>query len=160
MGRFSFIFRSLRNDDAGGGATSVSIQRASHSVPEPTDCQGVHNPLCYPVRPGERSFRDLFVSNAIQRTGGLNADCETDLMGNLYHWLIFFGGVAGSVVLILYGLISKKRSVVVLVLLTGIFFVSVYCIVLSQKIMRPIPLTLFWLVGSFVGAIRQLRQRP
>jgi len=78
-------------------------------------------------------------------------------MGSLFHWLIFLGGVAISVVLILYSLCNKRRSLVVLVMLIGVFSAIGLNVVTSHRLLRPVPLTLFWLIGSLVGIMRQIR---
>jgi hypothetical protein len=76
-------------------------------------------------------------------------------MGNAIHWIIFWGLAISSIALITYSLVGNFRSIVIAIPLAGILFFTVYVIVMTQQIPGPRLLTVFWLVGSLLGLVRQ-----
>ena len=76
-------------------------------------------------------------------------------MGNAIHWIIFWGLAISSIALITYALVGTIRSIVIAIPLAGILLFTVYVIVMTQQIPGPRALTMFLLVGSGLGLVRQ-----
>ena len=76
-------------------------------------------------------------------------------MGNAIHWIIFWGLAISSIALVTYALVGKTRSVLITIPVAGVFFFSVYIVVMTQRIPGPHVLTVFLLVGSGLGLVRQ-----
>jgi len=80
-------------------------------------------------------------------------------MGNAIHWIIFWGLAISSIALITYALVGKVRSIVIAIPLAGILFFTVYVIVMTHRIPNPRSLTIFWLIGSALGLLRQCTRK-
>ena len=80
-------------------------------------------------------------------------------MGNAVHWAIFFGLAFSSIALVTYSLVGKVRSVLITIPVAIILFLMVYVIVMTQQIPGPRALTVFLLVGSAAGLVRQFRRK-
>ena len=80
-------------------------------------------------------------------------------MGNAVHWAIFFGLAFSSIALISYSLVGKTRSVLIAIPVAIILCLMVYVIVMTQQIPGPRALTIFLLVGSGLGLVRQFRRK-
>ena len=81
------------------------------------------------------------------------------VMGNALHWAIFLLLALICIVLVLYSLLGKFRSILIAIPIAGVFAVCMYFIVMTQRIPRPYTLTIFLLVGSTIGFLRQFRRR-
>jgi hypothetical protein len=79
-------------------------------------------------------------------------------MGNAIHWIIFWGLAFISIALVTYSLVGKVRSVLIAIPSAIILFLMIYVIVRTQQIPRPRALTIFLLVGSALGLVRQFRR--
>ena len=79
-------------------------------------------------------------------------------MGTAAQWAIFFGLAFISIALITYSLVGRIRSVLIAIPVAIIFFLMIYVIVRTQQIPRPRALTIFLLVGSGLGLVRQFRR--
>ena len=80
-------------------------------------------------------------------------------MGNAVHWIIFLGLAISSIALVTYSLVGKVRSVLIAIPVAIILCLMVYVIVMTQQIPGPRALTIFLLVGSTVGLVRQFRRK-
>ena len=80
-------------------------------------------------------------------------------MGNAVHWIIFLGLAISSIALVTYSLVGKVRSVLITIPVAIILFLMVYVIVMTQQIPGPRALTVFLLVGSAAGLVRQFRRK-
>ena len=80
-------------------------------------------------------------------------------MGNATQWAIFYGAAFISIALVTYSLVGRIRSVLIAIPVAGILYLMVYVIVMSQRIPRPRALTVFLLVGSAAGLVRQFRRK-
>lgn len=80
-------------------------------------------------------------------------------MGNAVHWLIFLGLATSSIALVTYSLVGKIRSFVIALPVAGIFSLMVYATVMAQRIPAPRVLTIFLLVGSGLGLLRQFSRK-
>ena len=80
-------------------------------------------------------------------------------MGNAVHWAIFLGLAISSIALISYALVGKVRSVLIAIPVAIILCLMVYVIVMTQQIPGPRALTVFLLVGSAAGLVRQFRRK-
>ena len=80
-------------------------------------------------------------------------------MGNATNWAIFFGLSLTCIVLVTYSLVGRIRSVLIAIPVAIILFLMIYVIVRTQHIPRPRALTVFLLVGSVAGLVRQFRRK-
>jgi len=80
-------------------------------------------------------------------------------MGNAVHWAIFLSLAISSIALISYSLVGKTRSVLIAIPVAGLFCFSVYIVVMTQQIPGPPVLTVFLLVGSGLGLVRQFPRK-
>ena len=79
-------------------------------------------------------------------------------MGNAAQWAIFFGLAFICIAIVTYSLVGKVRSVLIAIPAGIILFLMVYAIVMAQRIPRPHTLSVFLLVGSTAGLVRQFRR--
>ena len=80
-------------------------------------------------------------------------------MGYATNWTIFWVLALSSIALVIYSLVGKVRSFLIAIPVAGILYLMVYVIVMSQRIPRPRALTVFLLVGSAAGLVRQFRRK-
>ena len=76
-------------------------------------------------------------------------------MGNAIHWIIFWGLAISSIALVTYALVGNLRSVLIALPVAGILCCMVYVVVMTHRIPGPRALTIFLLVGSLLGLVRQ-----
>jgi len=79
-------------------------------------------------------------------------------MGNAAQWAIFFGLALICIAIVTYSLVGKVRSVLIAIPAGIILLFMVYGIVMAQRIPRPQTLSVFLLVGSAAGLVRQFRR--
>ena len=80
-------------------------------------------------------------------------------MGNAVQWAIFLGLAISSIALVTYALIGNVRSGLIAIPVAGVFFFSVYIVVMTQRIPGPRVLTVFLLVGSGLGLVRHFSRK-
>ena len=80
-------------------------------------------------------------------------------MGNATQWAIFYGAAFISIALVTYSLVGKVRSFMIAIPVAIILCLMVYVIVMTQQIPGPRVLTVFLLVGSSLGLVRQFSRK-